>query len=373
MSHPTHQATTRTGQAADPTIRCASAPTGADPERTEHRRSSDGLLPAYLREMEATSLIDRREEEKLARQLSRARRALTRLAGRVPQGVRETLADRDDPGERETSLETLERFHKRLERHVGESADAGLGALVAEARTHRASLDRAREALILANLRLVVFIAKRYVSSGVSLLDLIQEGNIGLIKAVEKFDYRLGNKFSTYAYWWIKQAIDRAITVKWRTVRLPVHLMTRWKKISRTARILEQRLGREPRPSEIARELRLSEDDVQEVVAHVHTCRTEQHNDGWGLDPLETLACEPGTSPHERAESRDAHVKVHRSLEALDPREREIIQLRFGIGGRQTSTLQEVGGLLNLSRERVRQIESAALEKLRSSPVLKAC
>jgi len=327
------------------------------------RRPAEDILPIYLREMETTDLIDRREEERLARRLTRARHALVGLARRIDPSLRP-----------ECGLEDLERFYDRLERLPGETLDEQTRAVLGQSRPHRIRLEQAREALILANLRLVVFIAKRYVSSGVSLLDLVQEGNIGLIRAVEKFDYKLGNKFSTYAYWWIKQAIDRAITVKWRTVRLPVHLMTRWRKVARATRLLEQQLGREPSPAEVGAALGLSAGEVEAVTSYVQATRNNgAPSDGHGRDPLETVPNEPGTSPHERLEAVDTHAKVHLSLETLEPREREIIKLRFGIGRRRTSTLQEVGGLLNLSRERVRQIESAALAKLRSLPALKAC
>jgi RNA polymerase primary sigma factor len=220
--------------------------------------------------------------------------------------------------------------------------------------------------MIEANLRLVVSMAKRYRRSGVPLLDLIQEGNIGLIKAVDRFQYRRGFKFSTYATWWIRQSITRSIAERARTVRIPVHMVEKLNRLTRTQRDLTTTLGREPTPEELARALRIPAAKVRLLLETSHRTVSLQMPVGAG-DGTELGDFLPDTqvAPVDSGViSRDVAVQVERALGALSDREREVLRLRFGIGNEHEHTLEEIGERFALTRERIRQIENAALRKL---------
>jgi RNA polymerase primary sigma factor len=230
----------------------------------------------------------------------------------------------------------------------------------------RELLDRAREDMIRANLRLVVFIAKRYVNQGLSLMDLIQEGNLGLMKAVEKFEYRRGYKFSTYAFWWIKQAMDRAIADKSRIIRIPVHMNEKYKKVSDAVRELTKAMGREPSAKEIARKMHMPVAKIKEILELVKDPiffeRNTEDDEGGGL--LRFVSDDKVESPFEQAVSRDLTEKIQEALKTLSDKEERVIRMRFGIGEKHNYTLEEVGRVMQLTRERIRQIESKALKKL---------
>jgi len=234
-------------------------------------------------------------------------------------------------------------------------------------------LDRAREEMIRANLRLVVFIAKRYVNQGLSLMDLIQEGNLGLMKAVEKFEYKRGYKFSTYAFWWIKQAMDRAIADKSRIIRIPVHMNEKYKKVSDAVRELTKMLGREPSPKEIARKMHLPVPKIKEILELVKDPiffeRNGDDDEGGGL--LRFISDDKAISPFEQAITRDRSEKIEEALLSLSQKEGSVIRMRFGIGVQRNYTLEEVGREMGLTRERIRQIESKALKKLLKSKKLR--
>jgi len=291
--------------------------------------SSDDTIGLYLKEMSRVALLSSEEEVSLAQRINRgyaARRQLQRTNGRTPPERRE-----------------------ELEMQIND------GIL-------------AREHLIKANTRLVVSIAKRYIGRGVPFLDLIQEGNLGLMKAVEKFEVERGFRFSTYATWWIRQTITRSIADQGRTIRVPVHMVDRIRLLYRTTHEMEQKLGRSPTTDELAEQMDVpaSKVDWMMRVSWLPLSLESPINDDEEDSELGQFVEDQSTpTPIQSAYAKLLREKVEEVLETLPPREARILRLRFGLENGRTYTLEEVGQKFGLTRERIRQIESKALRRLR--------
>ena len=254
---------------------------------------------------------------------------------------------------------------RALEREIGRPA-ADVAATLAEVDASAARIVAAKREMIEANLRLVVSVAKRYRWSTMPFSDLIQEGNLGLMRAVDKFQYRRGFKFSTYATWWIRQAITRAIADRGRVIRVPVHMMETLNHVTRSRRALVEELGREPTTEEVARHARIPAQKVKLVLEAAPEPISLELPVGDDATLGEFLEDRAAVSPVDTLVEGDRASHVQRALEHLTPRERQVLELRFGVGGAEPLTLEQVGERFGLTRERIRQLEHQALAKLRN-------
>jgi RNA polymerase primary sigma factor len=265
-----------------------------------------------------------------------------------------------------------ERTYKRVEMEVGIKV-VDIKLMWTRIRKARTLIATAKNELITRNLRLVVNIAKNYVGRGLPLLDLVQEGNIGLMKAVDKFKYEKGFKFSTYATWWIRQAITRALIDQTKTIRVPVHMMEFYNRVTKASRELTQQLGREPTNEEIAHALSVPGRKVEEVYRAIQDPIALQTPVGDEDTEIEDFIGDKNSpSPYSNAEKTEASAQIQKVLSTLTPKEEMVVRMRFGIGADRDHTLEEVGVQLAITRERVRQIEAKALRKLKHPSRLKA-
>ncbi|GAB5490722.1 MAG: RNA polymerase sigma factor RpoD [Phototrophicaceae bacterium] len=291
--------------------------------------SSDDPVGLYFRQMAQEPLLTAQDEIDLAKRIERGYKAQER-------------ADRDDAGQKS------ERWNQSMRRLIFDGQSA-------------------REHLGRANTRLVVSIAKRYMGQGLPFPDLIQEGNVGLMRAVDKYDYRRGNRFSTYATWWIRQAITRALAQKTRTIRIPLHMTERIRQMYRVAQDLEQTHGRRPTPEEIAEKMELPADTVRAMMdASQHAIALERPVGDEGDSEFGDFIEDQDTpSPVDSATQHLLQETIEEVLTELTPRQSHILRLRFGLGGGEPHTLEEIANKFGLSRERIRQLEKEALRRLR--------
>jgi RNA polymerase primary sigma factor len=397
-------------------------------ETTEYEKTED-LVQAYFHSMGNISILTKDEETQLARQLEEGRDIVNDIVAEIPlyENIREALLEEEEfEFEEESKQKAVNRTVERLEvlmaqvavmdkkiarygsltalrKKINEKKKSGVNTkrlenlhkevhlefkkIFAEAGLKidklkelweriekvRMLMREAKDELITRNLRLVVNIAKNYVGRGLPLLDLIQEGNIGLMKAVDKFKYEKGFKFSTYATWWIRQAITRALIDQTKTIRVPVHMMEFYNRVTKASRELTHRLGKEPTNEEIARRLEVPAKKVEEVFRAIQDPIALQTPIGDEDTELEDfIGDKTSPSPYSDAERVEGSEQLQRVLRTLSPKEEKVIKMRFGIGADRDHTLEEVGRYLSITRERVRQIEAKALRKLKHPSRLKA-
>lgn len=403
-------------------------------ERFAEYEKAEDLVQAYFHSMGDISILTRDEEVELAKKLVEGKNILKKVLREIPltrkvekEFINEETSPEDEEEKEEVttvvvnrikrlvnnvkalnrrlapygdSLESLRRLKneekskkkvrikrvslmenlkkevqkefKKIETETGVKVDEllSLWERIEKAQTF---IEEVKNELITKNLRLVVNIAKNYIGRGLPLLDLIQEGNIGLMKAVDKFKYEKGFKFSTYATWWIRQAITRALIDQTKTIRVPVHMMEFYNKVTKASRELTQKLGREPAKEEIASKLNVGVKKVEEVFRAIQDPIALQTPIGDEDTELEDFIGDKTTpSPYADAEKKETSWNIQKVLNTLTPKEEKVIRMRFGIGVDRDHTLEEVGRHLSITRERVRQIEAKALRKLKHPSRLRA-
>ncbi|MDX9835692.1 MAG: sigma-70 family RNA polymerase sigma factor, partial [Desulfobulbus sp.] len=341
------------------------------PDNEEHE--SEETTTTYLREMGQFDLLTPEEEAKYSKAIREGFDAIIAAIREDTSGVNEIhmLVERIDLWHRRDPTLKPKKQQLNYMRHCAIMAQRNypdkreLFEMNTKIEAYNRSVEVAKDAMIRANLRLVVSIAKRYMHQGLTLADLIQEGNLGLMRAVFRFDYKKGNKFSTYASWWIRQAITRAILDKTRTIRLPVHFLELRSQFFKAFYALLKELGREPTPVEISKVTDLPMDKILAILEASRepiSLETPVGDDDSTLGDF--LVNQESESPYDAVQSRELAHRVTEVLSTLTDREEKIIRLRFGIGEKAENTLEEIGRRFNVSRERIRQIEKKALKPL---------
>jgi len=317
----------------------------------------------YLKEMEALAY----EINPSKKIIEKVVKKMKRYVEKVEKLEEERAATKNiiDGGNKKL-LSVIPKKIKKIENEIGINID-DLKDYLKKVEVAEKNGALAKNELVKANLRLVVSIAKRYVNRGLSFLDLVQEGNIGLMKAVDRFEYQRGYKFSTYATWWIRQSISRALADQARTIRIPVHMIETINKVIKASRLLVQELGREPLPDEVAERVGFPVEKVRIVMKITREpisleTPINDDEDAYLLDLIEDKSV---ITPHESALIDDLIEQVNKTLATLTPREEKVLRMRFGIGEKYDHTLEEVGQVFEVTRERVRQIEARALRKLK--------
>ncbi len=334
---------------------------------------SEELLSLYLKEMGKYELLTPEREEELSRQIREGFEEIVRLIEATEAHCKEIQELKDSLAEwrkRDPNLKPKKSYVNYLEKTVDtcekKYSKKEIKEFCAKVKKCIFQIEKAKDEMVKANLRLVVSIAKKYVRQGLSLADLIQEGNLGLMRAVYRFDYRKGNKFSTYASWWIRQSITRAILDKTRTIRLPVHFLELRNHVFKVFYELAKELGREPTPEELAEKTGVPYEKIlvifetsKEPVSLETPIGDEDSTLGNFIENKKSL------SPYDATRKKDVSEKIKKFLATLSPREEKIIRMRFGLGEYEGYTLEEIGYIFKVSRERIRQIEKKALAKMR--------
>ncbi|MGC8872148.1 MAG: sigma-70 family RNA polymerase sigma factor [Caldimicrobium sp.] len=343
-------------------------------EETISEPGSEELLSIYLKEMGKYELLTPEREEELSRKIREGFEGIvtafmnTKLNYSEIHEVRATI---ESWKKRDPNLKPKKSYVNYFEKTVENlsakyPADKKIKKFCDQIKKYILQIEKAKDEMVKANLRLVVSIAKKYMRQGLSLADLIQEGNLGLMRAVYRFDYRKGNKFSTYASWWIRQSITRAILDKTRTIRLPVHFLELRNYVFKTFYEMTKELGREPTPEELAERTKVP---YEKILVIFETAKDPVSLETPVGDEESTLGNfienKKSPMPYERARKRDISEKIRKFLSTLSPREEKIIRMRFGLGEYEGYTLEEIGYMFKVSRERIRQIEKKALAKMR--------
>ena len=375
----------------------------ASEDKEEYDETED-IVQAYFHSMGNISILTRNEEVELAKRLEEGKEIIKRvvttlplykkleasLDGKEEEDVNNSEKEKTDEAlemslkvldnlmlkieiaERKIVSKEVQNEYKRVASEVGIKIDE-LKAKWDRITKARILVSEAKNELITRNLRLVVNVAKNYIGRGLSLLDLIQEGNIGLMKSIDKFDYKMGFKFSTYATWWIRQGITRALIDQTKTIRVPVHMMEFYNKVTRASRELTQQLGREPSKEEIAKRLEVSTGKVEGIFKSIQDPIALQTPIGDEDSKLEDFISDKDSpSPYSDTERNNVTEQILKVLNTLTPKEEKVIRMRFGIGFDKDHTLEEVGRHFSITRERVRQIEAKALRKLKHPHRLRA-
>ncbi len=343
-------------------------------EETISEPGSEELLSIYLKEMGKYELLTPEREEELSRKIREGFEGIisafmkTKLNYPEINEVRETIElwKKRDPNLK-PKKSYVNYFEKTIESFLNKyRGDQKVKNFCEKIKKYIIQIERAKDEMVKANLRLVVSIAKKYMRQGLSLADLIQEGNLGLMRAVYRFDYRKGNKFSTYASWWIRQSITRAILDKTRTIRLPVHFLELRNYVFKTFYEMTKELGREPTPEELSERTKVP---YEKILVIFETAKDPVSLETPVGDDESTLGNfienKKSPMPYEKARKRDISEKIKKFLSTLSPREEKIIRMRFGLGEYEGYTLEEIGYMFKVSRERIRQIEKKALAKMK--------